>query len=417
MGTRSRRRRGPGLPDRDRGREKAAAGPPTVLVNGYSENWLRQGFPWVYENEVVEKRGRLVPGTVVTLRTRQGAVLGCGIWDQGRIAVRRFRRDDGPLDTAFFVQCLTAAQARRALPAETTAWRWIHAENDDLPGIRVDRLGDDILVVLDSASLEDVLPSLVDAIEQLAAPRSIWLAWRLQHDADGAPVRLPPRQLAGASLDDEEVAVLERGVKVAVRPWDGPDVGLYMDMRDVRAWLEPHWRGKRVLNLFAYTSMFSVCAAVHGATEVHSVDLSEAYLERARSNFLLNGLDPQAHVFEQADSFKALDSRRRKQQRFDIVVADPPAYSHGPGGTWSIQKDLARLVSSCLRVLEPGGWLVIASNLGTMSPKDFQHGVHKGATKAGRSVRILHEGSTPADFPSALDFPESRYLKCWVLVA
>ena len=394
-----------------------SSGPPGVVVNGYSENWLRQGFPWVYANEVVEQSGALQPGVSVAIRTRQGAALGQGIWDRGRIAVRRFRRDTGPLDAALLRDRLEAARARRPLPAQTTAWRWIHAENDSLPGVRIDVLGDDILVVLDSASLEPLLPSLIEALVQLASPRSVWLAWRLQHDADGAPVRLPPRQLFGPSLVQDDVTVLERGVRVGVRPWDGPDVGLYMDMRDVRAWLEPHWEGKRVLNLFAYTSMFSVCAAAKGAREVHSVDLSDAYLARARSNFVLNGLDPEEHVFEQEDSFKALDSRRRRGDSFDIVIADPPAYSHGPGGTWSIQKDLSRLVSGCLRVLAPGGWLVIASNLGSMSPKDFQHGVHKGATKAGRSLRILHEGSTPIDFPSALDFPESRYLKCWVLVA
>lgn len=386
-----------------------------VVVNGYSENWLRQGFPWVYNNEVVGRTGKLQPGATVAIRSRSGAPLGTGIWDEGHIEVRRFRKDDGPIDAALLTERLQAARARRPLPPHTTAWRWIHAENDDMPGVRIDVLGRDALIVLDSPALEGLAPLLADVVRSLDDIRSVWLAWRLQHDDDGAPVRLPPRHLAGEDILGDDIVVLERGVKVGVRPWDGPDVGLYMDMRDVRAWLRPHWTGKRVLNLFSYTSMFSVCAAVHGAAEVHSVDLSDAYLARAQDNFRLNEIDLSTHTFEQNDSFKALDARRRKGDLFDIVIADPPAFSHGPAGTWSINKDLARLVAACLRALKPGGWLVVASNLGTMSPKDFQHGVHKGATKAGRSVRILHEGSTPVDFPAALDFPESRYLKCWVL--
>jgi 23S rRNA (cytosine1962-C5)-methyltransferase len=379
-----------------------ADAPDSVVVNGYSERWLGQGFPWVYDNEVTGRTRELHPGRVVSIRSREGKVLGTGIWDSGKVEVRRFRTDDG----------------RRPLPAQTTAWRWIHGENDDLPGIRVDVLGQDLVITLDSPSLEVLLDDLVSVLVDVWETRCIWLAWRLQVSEDEGPAPVLERRLLhGPSLPQEDVRVLERGVAVGVRPWDGPDTGLYSDMRDVRAWLEPHWRGRRVLNLFAYTGMFSVCAALHGATEVHTVDLAGGSLDRAKDNFRLNDLDPDAHIFEQNDSFKALDARRRKGELFDLVVADPPAFSHSDAGTWSIGRDLPRLVAACLRVLEPGGWLLLASNLGTMSPKDFQHALQKGAQKVGRSLRVVHEGSTPIDFRAALDFPESRYLKCWVMQA
>ena len=105
-----------------------------------------------------------------------------------------------------------------------------------------------------------------------------------------------------------------------MRPWEGPDVGLYSDMRDVRAWLEPHWDGRRVLNLFAYTGMFSVAAARHGATEVHTVDLAAPCLDRARANFERNGLPTDAHIFDQADALRALDARRRKGETLTSVA-------------------------------------------------------------------------------------------------
>ena len=242
----------------------------------------------------------------------------------------------------------------------------------------VDVLGQDLVITLDSPSLEVLLEDLVSVLVETWETRCIWLAWRLQSSEDDAPTPVLERRLLhGPSLPQEDVRVLERGVAVGVRPWDGPDTGLYSDMRDVRAWLEPHWRGRRVLNLFAYTGMFSVCAALHGATEVHTVDLAGGSLDRARDNFRLNDLDPDA-----------------------------------PDGTYTIEAEYTQPLQACT-----GGWLLLASNLGTMSPKDFQHALQKGAQKVGRSLRVVHEGSTPIDFPAALDFPESRYLKCWVMQA
>ena len=78
-----------------------------VVVNGYSERWLRQGFPWVYREEVVGRTGSLVPGQVVRIRSRDGRTLGTGVWAEGKVEVRRFRSDDGPIDVAMLQERVT----------------------------------------------------------------------------------------------------------------------------------------------------------------------------------------------------------------------------------------------------------------------------------------------------------------------
>ena len=385
-----------------------------LVVNGYSEGWLRKGFDWVYPAEVTAGRGR--PGDVVQLRSPAGADLGAAVADDGWIAARRFRDDAGPIDAALIRARVEAAHALRQRvlrgAGDTTAYRLVNGENDDLPGVRVDVWGAHHVVSLDSPSLLGLLDPLLEALDPLA-PESVHLAFRPDpRDRDRTWPRSPGR-LCGA--DPGDVVVTERGVRFLVTPGAGSkDVGLFPDMRDNRAWLDPHWGDRTLLNLFAHTCAFSVFAARAGATTV-SVDLSPHYLERGAENFRLNGLEPQELLAE--DAFKVLDRFRRTGRSFDVVILDPPGHSHSKDGGWSGEQDYARLVAAALRVLVPGGWLVAASNLGSVSPHRFQGMLLDGARRTGHTLRLLHDGQQAPDFPASLDFPEGRYLKFMVCAA
>ena len=376
------------------------------MVNGYSEQWLRQGFPWVYPKEVVARPKRLKPGQLVKLRSQGGHDFGIGLWDTGWIAVRRFA-GQGKVD---LVPLLDSALALRetVVDAETSAYRIVAAENDHLPGVRIDRWGWHVVISLDSPALMPLVEPICDWLEERLEPRGIHLAWRVD-PRDTQKAGGPPRLLRGREAP-ADVRVTERGMAMLVRP-KTKDAGLFTDMRDNRKWLEPHWGGRRVLNLFAHTGAFSVAAVLNGASYVSSVDLSEKYLERAEANFIANELDPALHDFVAADVRRELDRLRRTGERFDAVLLDPPSFSHGPEGKMSVEKDYGRLVSQSLRVLEPGGWLICAQNHGKVSPKQFHTAIKDGARKAGRGLQLLFDGGQSADHPSATWFPEGRYLK------
>ena len=305
-----------------------------VMVNAYSEKWLRRGFCWVYKDEVVGRTGTLQPGQVVSIVSREGKDLGTGVWDSGKVEVRRLRESRGPIDAAFISELVARARARRSLGPDTTAWRWIHGENDDFPGVRVDVWAGHLSILLDSRSLEGLIDPLVDALTAQMEVRSIHLGWRPRQDdeqpeAYGCIWGAPP---------ETSVTVSELGLQYLVEPSKGLDAGLYPDMRGVRRWLQSHWRERRVLNTFAYTGAFSVAAAAHGATEVVTVDLSAIAVQRARDNFELNNLPVSDHQFLAEDTFKALDRFRRRGETFDLVVADPPSFSHGPEGVWQVSR-------------------------------------------------------------------------------
>jgi 23S rRNA (cytosine1962-C5)-methyltransferase len=199
-----------------------------------------------------------------------------------------------------------------------------------------------------------------------------------------------------------------------VEPASRKDIGLFPDQRDNRAWLAPYYVGTRVLNLFCYTGAFSVHALVHGAAEVVSVDLSKVYLDQLEENLVLNGLEG-GHEAVPQDALKVLDRFRRQGRVFDRIILDPPGHSHSAEGDWSGEQDYARLVAAAARVCAPGGWLIASSNLGSVSPRQFQGALVDGLRKASCQGRVIHTGGQAADFPSALHFPEGTFLKFVVI--
>ncbi|MFT7518783.1 MAG: 23S rRNA (cytosine1962-C5)-methyltransferase [Kiritimatiellia bacterium] len=384
------------------------------VVNGYSQTWLKKGFPWVYPDEVVS-RGK--GGGTVLVRGPSGDVLGRAVPDEGWIAARVYRYDHGPIDREWVGSLLDRAAALRELiiDPETTGYRLVNAENDGLAGLRVDVWAHTVVLTLDSPAVAVVVDDVVAWLIEHLFPKAIYLCYRPdpRDDRDFDSVEPAPGLLHGHHPPGD-IRVTEHGMGMLVRPSEGPDVGMYADMRAVRRWLEPYWGGRSVLNTFAYTGAFSVAAAMGGAMEVVTVDLSSRYLERAEANFVANDLEPGLYDFLAEDTFKVLDRFRRQGRRFDVVIVDPPSFSHAKEGTWSAKRDFPRLVAAACRVLQSGGWLVAASNHGQTSPRDFRGWISEGARRANVSAQELAWLGQAPDFPAATSFPEGRYLKVGV---
>lgn len=197
--------------------------------------------------------------------------------------------------------------------------------------------------------------------------------------------------------------VEEHELKFLVNLSDYLDTGLFLDHRTTRKMLMSEAKGKKVLNLFAYTGSFSVHAAAGGADEVVTVDLSNTYIDWAKKNFEANFLvDHKKYKFETADVKQYLHTLTPNS--FDLVIMDPPTFSNSKkmNGILDIQQDHAELINQTLRIMKPDGILYFSTNARRFELQEtlIQASVINDITKA----------TTPFDFEGKLQ----RW--CWRMI-
>jgi len=159
--------------------------------------------------------------------------------------------------------------------------------------------------------------------------------------------------------------VEECGCRFYVNFDDYLDTGLFLDHRSTRLMIGQMARGKRFLNLFGYTGSATVHAAVGGAVATTTVDMSNTYLDWAKRNLALNGIDGRRHQFVQADCLAWLDAEVAAGNcRYDLIFLDPPTFSNSKrmAGSFDIQRDHVDLINDAASLLTPGGELVFSTN-------------------------------------------------------
>ncbi|MDE0757941.1 MAG: bifunctional 23S rRNA (guanine(2069)-N(7))-methyltransferase RlmK/23S rRNA (guanine(2445)-N(2))-methyltransferase RlmL [Pseudomonadales bacterium] len=157
--------------------------------------------------------------------------------------------------------------------------------------------------------------------------------------------------------------VREATAKLWVNFEDYLDTGIFLDHRPLRQILKKQAAGKTFLNLFSYTGVASVQAALGGATKTTSVDMSRTYLDWAKRNLRLNNLSTDQHELVQANCLKWLT--QQKPASYDLILVDPPSFSNSKrmDQAFNVAEDHADLLRNSIRLLRPGGTLYFSTNL------------------------------------------------------
>ena len=289
----------------------------------------------------------------------------------------------------------------------TTAFRLVNEEGDAMPGLAVDVYGEHLVAQIYVAEewespgrrerVLDVLDGLgFDGVYLKLRPKQANVLVDTRRD-DLAP-KLPVRGKPAA----DEIVVYEEGVPFGARLGDGLSTGIFLDQRLNRRVVRETARGGSVANLFSYTCAFSIAAALGGAKRTVSVDASLAALERGRAGFRLAGVElGRDHTFVAEDAFSWLAKAAKKNERFNLVIVDPPSYSSTKKRRFVAESDYDELVALAAAVVAPGGRILACCNHRGMVRQKLRRLVHEGARAAGREVVQLKDLPDAPDFPGA----------------
>ena len=346
------------------------------------------------------------PGTLVAIQAADGRPVGAATFNAHTLIAARVLDPDPAktIDDHFFLERLARAANLRARVIGAPYHRLVHAEADGLGGLVVDRYGDTLAVQVTTAGMNRLLDPLLAAIEAVLAPRAVVLSREPAHEAEGLK---SGTSVVRGTLDGP-LGVEEGPVRGLADLAHGQKTGWFYDQRENRAFMARLAQGARCLDAYCYTGAFGLHLAAGGAAEVIGIDRSEDALALAARA---------AHAaaapcrFVRAEVFGELERLAAANERFDIVIADPPAFVKSRKdlavGLKAYRK-LARLAAS---LVSPGGFLLIASCSHNVDDTAFAAEVARGLSRAGRTGRLLRHAGAGPDHPVHPLLPESAYLK------
>lgn len=206
--------------------------------------------------------------------------------------------------------------------------------------------------------------------------------------------------------DSCPVSVKENGILFECELKKYADTGLFLDQAETRKLVRDMSSNERVLNLFCYTSSFSLYAAMGNAETVTSVDLSNVYCSWSRRNFINNGfLDEEKYKIVTKDVREFLcEEREKKGSLYDLVILDPPAFSNShKAEDFDVQKDHTYLLTSIYDILSEGGVVLFSENL-------------QGFVLDRNKISLMYEIEEITESVFALNFSHKRKsCRVWLL--
>ncbi len=384
---------------------------PPLRLKKNEERRLRAGHVWVYSNEVDVQATPLKgmqPGQQVQLQAHNGKTLGNAYVNPASlICARLFSRDSSyVLDRSLIVHRLKVALSLREQLFSEPYYRLVYGDSDALPGLVIDRYGDVCVVQCTTAGMEAVRDQVIEALQKVLKLDGIVIR------ADSSIRKLEGlenyQEVIGNVPDDVEL--VENNVRFRVSLTAGQKTGWFYDQRMNRKRLGDYVKGKRVLDVFSYVGGWGLQAMAAGAEEVVCVDASENAIERVHQNADLNGFTEQVATI-QGDAFDSLNQLRLDQEKFDVVVLDPPAFVKKKKDTKAGEQAYHRINQLGMQLLKRDGILVSASCSQHLSESQLQKILLQTSRHMDRGLQILERGHQGPDHPVHPAIPETSYLK------
>lgn len=390
---------------------------PDIPISLRAARRVAAGVLWIYSNEVAQ-RDPALPAVHLCRFVHGGREVASGYFNRhSLIAGRVLARGEEADLAAAVLRHLKAALARRMPLSPGEASRLVFSEADLLPGLVIDYYPPYAVLQSNTAGMDLLVPTLLERLPGLAADT---LGARLEGLAlrcDGGVRRLEaaerfsrvcfgdPGRLAAA-------AVAEDGVRYVADLLSGQKTGFFLDQRENRRflarWVRRH-PGARVLDLCCHSGGWGLRALCEGAGRVTFVDQSREALRLLQAGLEANRVSPGRARLAEQDVFEFLAA---DPERYDVVVADPPAFVKSRSNRAKALKAYQRLNRLAWQRLAPGGVLITCSCSHLLSPEEFLAVLGRAVSGVQGMAQVVYRGGQAADHPQLLSMPETGYLKC-----
>jgi len=386
----------------------------SVILKKGKEKAVRQLHPWVFSGAIDQINGKPENGDIVLVNDSNNKFLAYGFFNkQSRVAIRilEWNLETEINEDWWRKKIRIAVKHRSELHSDrTNTYRLIFSEADYLPGLIVDRYADFLSVQILTTGVERIKQIVLDELQILLKPKGIF-------DRSDASARAHEGMEASSggillgSEPPEFVSVRENGIIYQVNIAEGQKSGFYCDQRDNRKWVSEYAKGRKVLDCFSYSGGFSLNAMNNEASEVVSVDSSALALETLKRNIEANNFHNISHRQIQSDVNKQLRVFREENEKFDLIILDPPKYAPSRSALTKASRAYKDLNRMAMLLLNEGGLLATFSCSGAVDISMFKQIIAWAALDAGKNVQFIQQFSQAADHPVRSSFPEGEYLK------
>lgn len=380
----------------------------TVRLKPSRDKTVRLGHPWVFSKGIASFEG--INGGLVRVFCSQNTPIGIGyVNERSNIRLRMLGHFESDPDRLIFRLIKKSIERRKILNIPSNAVRLVNGENDGLSGLIVDCYHRVLVIQIGTLGMEILKDQIVEALDLLVgAPVIYEKSTSISRKEEGL------KSSNGWLKKDEEVGlveIFEKDVRFLIDVVEGQKTGFFLDQRNMRFWLKDHVEHKSVLNLCAYSGGFSLHALKSGASKVTSVDISREACRQMHLNTELNGL--KNHEIIEKDVFEFLTNC---QERYDIVVLDPPAFIKSKKDLLKGAKAYREMNRLALEKVKNRGIFLSSSCSYFLDEGFFETILLEASLLAKRDVQVIHRHSLALDHMKSLAFREGEYLKTVVML-
>ena len=372
---------------------------------------ILHGHDWVFNGEVLKIFGNPADGDVISLKDGKDHLIGSAIYNsKSQIVARRFSRRKQDLDLDFFQRRIAQALAYRARRGiDPRLCRLVWSESDGVPGVIIDRYGDHLVLQTLTLAMDQRKELIVRALENIFGAVTIL-------ERNDAPARraegmeLRTGVLLGEAPDDVEIDVA--GLKLHIDLLHSQKTGFYLDQLPNYALVAQHANGRRVLDCFTSQGGFALACARAGASEVIGVEAGAESFRAAERNAARNDL--RVRWIEQ-DVFQFLRNAQKAEEKFDLIILDPPSFTKTKGGLHDALRGYKELHLRAFQLLSPNGLLATFSCSHHVGTEPFEKMIADALVDARRSARRLRRFEQALDHPVLPTLPETEYFRGMLL--